>query len=112
MSVNVVIISGRLTANPELRYTPSGTALCTFGLAVNERGKDGETASFFDCVVFDKQAEAVAQHLGKGALVTLEGTLQQRRWETDDGQKRSKVEIRCRAVHFGPKGAQDVTHAA
>lgn len=112
--VNVVVLGGRLTRDVEIRYTPSGTPVATFGLAVNRYSKDavGETkneASFFDIVAFGKTAEASGQYLSKGSSVVIEGVLQQRRWETDDGQKRSKVEIVANRVHFQgkPKGQDE-----
>lgn len=94
---NKVILMGNLTRNPELRYTPSGTPVASFGLAVSRRFKQGEELKeevcFVDIVVFGKQAEHCGQYLSKGNGAIIEGRLQQRRWETEDGQKRSKHEI-------------------
>ncbi len=103
-SFNRVILMGNLTRDPELRYTGNGTAVCTLGLAVNRRVKKGdrweEEASFFDVVVFGKIAENSAEYLAKGRPVLVEGELTQRRWEGQDGQKRSKVEIVASTVQF------------
>jgi len=104
---NKVILMGNLTRNPELRYTPSGTPVASFGLAVSRRFKQGEELKeevcFVDIVVFGKQAEHCGQYLSKGNGAIIEGRLQQRRWETEDGQKRSKHEVVAQSVTFMPK---------
>ena len=101
---NKVILMGNLTRNPELRYTPSGTPVASFGLAVSRRFKQGEDLKeevcFVDIVVFGKQAEHCGQYLSKGNGAIVEGRLQQRRWETEDGQKRSKHEVVAQTVTF------------
>jgi single-strand DNA-binding protein len=106
-SFNKVILMGNLTKDPEIRYTPSGTPVATFGLAVNRRYKQGEELKeevcYIDIVVFGKQAEHCGQYLSKGQGVIVDGRLQQRRWETDDGQKRSKHEIVAQTINFLPK---------
>jgi len=110
VSFNKVIIMGNLTRDPEVRYNPSGKAVATLSIAVNKRSGRGEEGkddvSFFDVVVWEKQAETCGQYLTKGSSVLVEGRLQQRRWETDDGQKRSKVEIVAQNVQFMPKKQQ------
>ncbi len=92
---NQVILVGNLTRNPELRYTPNGTAVASFGLASSRRFKQGddlkEEVCFVDIVAFGKQAENAAQYISKGSQVLVDGRLQQRRWEKEDGQKRSKL---------------------
>lgn len=104
---NKIILMGNLTRSPELRFTPSGTAVATLGLAVGRKYKQGEELKdevcFVDIVVFGKQAESAAQYLDKGQGVIIEGRLQQRRWETEDGQKRSKHEVVAQSVTFLPK---------
>jgi len=101
---NKVILMGNLTRDPELRYTPNGTAVATLGLAVNRKYKVNEEwreeTDFFDIVVFGKQAENCSEYLKKGRPVLVDGRLQQRRWETDEGQKRSKVEVVASIVQF------------
>lgn len=101
---NKVILMGNLTRDPELRYTPNGTAVATLSLAVNRRYKANdetrEETDFFDIVVFGKQAENCSEYLKKGRPVLVDGRLQQRRWETDEGQKRSKVEVVAFSVQF------------
>ena len=107
---NKVILMGNLTRDPELRYTPNGTAVATLGLAVNRKYKVNEEwkeeTDFFDIVVFGKQAENCSEYLKKGRPVLVDGRLQQRRWENDEGQKRSKVEVVASIVQFlGPARA-------
>ena len=100
---NKVILMGNLTRDPELRYTPNGTAVSTLSLAVNRRPRPDtqeKEVDFFDVVVFGKQAENCSEYLRKGSPVLVDGRLQQRRWETDDGQKRSKVEVVAFSVQF------------
>ena len=104
---NKVILIGNLTRNPELRYTPGGTPVASMGLAVSRRYKQGddlkEEVCFVDIVVFGKQAEHCGQYLSKGNGIIVDGRLQQRRWETEDGQKRSKHEVVAQTVTFLPK---------
>lgn len=106
-SFNKVILLGNLTRDPEVRYTPNGIAVASFALAVNRKYKQGEETkeevSYIDIVVFGKQAESCGQYINKGDAVLIDGRLQQRRWETEDGQKRSKVEVVAQFVNFMPK---------
>jgi len=109
---NKVILMGNLTRDPELRYTPSGKAVANFSIAVNRRFRTDdqvrEETDFFDIVVFGKQAENCSEYLRKGRPVLVDGRLQQRRWETDDGQKRSKVEVVAMTVQFlGSRGQEN-----
>ncbi len=107
---NKVILMGNLTRDPELRYNPNGTAVANLSIALSRRYKQGEElkeeVSYIDIVVWGKQAENCGQYLAKGRGVLVEGRLQQRRWETDDGQKRSKVEVVAQSVQFMPKRAE------
>lgn len=106
-SFNKVILLGNLTRDPEVRYTPNGSAVASFAIAVNRKYKQGdetkEEVGYFDIVVFGKQAENCGQYLNKGDAVLIDGRLQQRRWETEDGQKRSKIEVAAQTVNFMPK---------
>ncbi len=110
---NKVILIGNLTRDPELRYTPQGTSVCNFGLAVNRKYKQGEEmkeeVTFINIVVFGKQADTCGQYLNKGSSVLVEGRLQESRWETEDGQKRSKHEIVAQNIRFMSRkqGASD-----
>ena len=96
---NHVSIVGNLTRDPELRFTPSGQATATFGVAVNRRWQNRqnneweEATSFFDVVCWAQLAENAAQSLTKGTRVVVSGRLDQRSWETQDHEKRSKIEI-------------------
>ena len=104
---NKVILIGNLTRDPELRYTPQGTSVCNFGIAVNRKYRQGdemkEEVTFINIVVFGKQADTCGQYLNKGNPVLVEGRLQERRWETEDGQKRSKHEVVAQTVRFLPR---------
>jgi single-strand DNA-binding protein len=102
---NKVLLMGNLTRDPELRYTPGGTAVATFGLAVNRRFKrqDGEQVDevcFVDITAFGRQAEVVSEYLSKGRPVFVEGRLKQDTWEAQDGQKRSKLSVTLEAFQF------------
>jgi single-strand DNA-binding protein len=104
-NLNKVFLIGNLTRDPELRYTPGGTAVANLGIAVNRRFKDSsgelkEEVCFLTVTVWDKQAEACCQHLKKGRPVFVEGVLQSRFWETNDGQKRSAIDVRAERVQF------------
>ena len=111
---NKVFLIGNLTKDPELRYTPQGTAVVNLRLAVNRRYRDRnqemkEDVCFVTVVVWDRQAESSNQYLHKGSPVFIEGRLQSRSWEDNSGQKRNVLEVRAERVQFlssGPgKGA-------
>jgi single-strand DNA-binding protein len=99
MSGNSVTLVGNITRDPELRYTPTGAATCQFGLAVNRRWQNRQTSeweeatSFFNVVAWREMAENAGESLTKGARVIVSGRLEQRSWETPDGEKRSVVEV-------------------
>jgi single-strand DNA-binding protein len=102
---NKVLLMGNLTKDPELRYTPQGTAVVNLRLAVNRKYKDRnqelkEDTCFVTAVVWDKQAETCNQYLHKGSPVFVEGRLQSRSWEDNAGQKRSVIEVRVERVQF------------
>ncbi|MBN1445081.1 MAG: single-stranded DNA-binding protein [Candidatus Omnitrophica bacterium] len=96
-NLNKVFLIGRLTRDPELRYTPSGQAVTTFGLAVNReyvtKEEKREETCFINLVIWGKRAEVCAEYLKKGSLIFAEGRLQYRKWETQDNEKRSTVEV-------------------
>ena len=105
---NKAILLGNLTRDPEVRYTPNGNAVANFPIAVNRKYKHGEETkeevSFFDIVVFGKQAENCGQYISKGDSVLIEGRLQQQRWDDKDtGKKRSKIVVAAQFVNFMPK---------
>jgi len=97
--VNRVVLVGRLTRDPEIKYTPSGVAMATMGIAVDkgiprDKQREGEpTADFFNVVAWRHSAEFASNYLGKGRLVAVDGRLQQRSWVDQQGQKRSMVEV-------------------
>ena len=94
--LNVVALVGRMVADPELKYTPSGIAVCSFRIAVNRsfKSESGEReADFIDVVAWRQRAEFAANYLTKGRLVSVNGRMQQRSWVQQDGQKRSKIEV-------------------
>ena len=108
-AMNRVILMGHLTRDPESRPTAGG-ALCKLRMAVSERRKNAggtsvETTCYVDLVVWDKQAEACAKYLKKGRPVLVEGRLQQDRWETDSGEKRSRLCVRADRIHFLSQGS-------
>lgn len=111
-SLNRVILVGNLTRDPELRFTPAGKPVATFGIAVNrmpytnEQGERIEGVDFFTVVVFDRQAETTHQYLKKGSGVAVDGRLRYRSWQTEDGQKRSVVEVAAQNVQFLPRGSE------
>lgn len=96
---NAVILVGNVTRDPELRFTPSGQAVANFGIAVNRRWQNRQTqaweeaTSFFDVVAWAQLGENIAESVTKGSRVIVSGRLDQRSWETQEGDKRSKVEV-------------------
>lgn len=106
MSINRVMISGNLTRDAELRTTPSGTAILSFGVAVNDRRRNAngeweDYANFIDCTMFGRRAEALAQDLTKGVKVAIEGRLHYSSWEDrNSGQRRSKVDVTVDELEF------------
>lgn len=105
MSINKVMIIGRLGQDPELKYTPSGAAVCNFTLATSESwadksGQKQEKTEWHRVVVWGKLAELCNQYLGKGRQAYIEGSLQTRSWDAKDGTKRYITEINARNVQF------------
>lgn len=104
MDINRVVLIGRLTRDPELKYLANENAVCEFSLALNYRRKINEEwteqVDFFDVVVYGNHAEACAEYLAKGKLAGVEGRLKQDRWETDGGEKRSRVRVQATSVQF------------
>lgn len=103
--LNVFMAIGRLTRDPEIRYTPNGKAVTKFGLAVNKsyRKADGEevkTPLFVNVTTWGKQAENVSEFIHKGSKVAVNGSLQSNNWEDKDGNKRTSFEIVARMVQF------------
>jgi single-strand DNA-binding protein len=104
-NINRVVLVGNLTRDPELRHTPSGTPVCSLRVAVNTRRKDEtgqwtDKPNYFDVTVWGQQGENCAQYLSKGRPVAIDGRLEWREWEAQDGSKRQAVEIVAESVQF------------
>jgi single-strand DNA-binding protein len=112
MYLNKAIIFGNLTRDPELKALPSGMQVANISLATNRTWKDGngakqESTDYHNVVVFGRQAETVAQYLKKGASVFIEGRMQTRSWDGQDGKKQYRTEVVADRVQFGPKAGGD-----
>ena len=124
MSINKVVITGNLTRDPELRETPSGFQVLSFGVAVNDRRRNPQTqqwedyANFVDCTMFGNRAASVARFLSKGAKVAIEGKLRWSQWQAKDGSTRSKLTVAVDEIEFlqrkedGQRGMSGETAAA
>jgi single-strand DNA-binding protein len=105
-NINRVVLTGNLTADPELRSLPSGTSVCRLRIACNTRRKDGASGewvdkpNYFDVTVWGAQGENCARYLAKGRPVAIDGRLEWREWETQEGAKRQAVEIVADSVQF------------
>jgi single-strand DNA-binding protein len=108
VSFNRVIIAGNLTRDPELRFTQGGIPVCDFGIAVNRVRSKNEEVDFFDVSAWRELGETIANYKKKGDPILLEGRLQYRTWEAQDGSKRSKVDVVADNVQFlGRPGDSD-----
>ena len=108
--MNRVVLVGRITRDPELRTSPSGVSFVAFSIAVNRTNvnANGEReADFINCVAFNKLAENLARFIKKGGQIGVEGKLQTRRYQAQDGTNRTATEVICDAVHFlEPRNSQ------
>ena len=109
--INKVILIGRLVRDPELRYTQSGTSVASFSIANNRtyvaNNEKKEIVSYFNCVAWSKLGEVIVQYCKKGQRIGVEGRLQQRSWEDQNGNKRSTVEVIVDNFQFlTPKGSE------
>jgi single-strand DNA-binding protein len=106
VNINRVVLTGNLTADPELRSLPSGTSVCKLRVACNTRRKDSASGeyvdkpNYFDVTVWGAQGENAARYLAKGRGVAVDGRLEWREWEGDDGSKRQAVEIISDSLQF------------
>ncbi len=104
--LNAVYLTGRLVADPELRYTQKGAPVCDFRIACSRRFKNRETGEwqeetlFINIVAWQRQAEAANDYLKKGSAVLIDGNLRSRQWETSQGDKRSAIEVVARRIQF------------
>lgn len=110
-NLNRVFLAGNLTRDPEVRYTPTGTAVSDLGVAINDSyktktGELKESTTFVDVVVWGRQAETCGEYLTKGSPVLIEGRLQLEQWQTESGEKRSRLKVHADRVQFlgRPKG--------
>lgn len=113
MAINNVILSGNIVADAE-KFSAGETPACSFSIAVNEYSKDKEFANYFDCAIFGNRAKGLFPYLTKGKKVTVSGRLRQDRWQTEDGQNRSKVRVIVSELDFAvaKKDAEtDAKHA-
>ena len=104
-NINRVVLTGNLTRDPELRHTPSGTAVCKLRLAVNTRRKDGsgqwvDKPNYFDITVWGAQGENCANYLSKGRPVAIDGRLEWREWDDKEGNKRQSIDVIAESVQF------------
>jgi single-strand DNA-binding protein len=116
MYINKAIIYGNLTRDPELKSLPSGSQVCEFSIATNRVWKDKngtrqESVDYHNVVVFGRQAELVKQYLHKGSGVFVEGRMQTRSWDAQDGTKRYRTEVIADRIQFGPRSGVASTQA-
>jgi single-strand DNA-binding protein len=110
MNFNKVVILGNLTRDPETKTLPSGQSVCNFSVATNRiytdrNGQKQQTAEFHNVVAFGKLADICSRYLNKGKMVLVEGRLQTRSWQAQDGSKRYRTEIIMENMQLGPRGA-------
>ena len=109
--MNSVTLMGYVTGAIDMRYTPNGNPVANFGMATNRRYRQGEDmkqeTTFVDLVAFNRTAEIAEQYLGKGRPVAIEGRLRYRTWETELGQKRSKIEVVVNQLHLMPRNGKN-----
>jgi single-strand DNA-binding protein len=116
MNINRCEISGNVTRDGELKATPGGLQILTFGLAFNDRKRDAngdwqDVPNYIDCVCFGKYAESMAKHITKGRRVFVAGKLRYSQWTTEDGAKRSKIELVAETMDLPPTGQKQAQGA-
>ncbi len=99
--INKAILMGRLTRDPELRHTGSGTPVCSFSIAINSGSGENQTTDFINCVAWNKTAEFVNKYFSKGRMIVVIGRIQSRSWEGQDGKKNYATEVVVNEVAFG-----------
>lgn len=113
MSINNVVLTGRLSRNPEIKQTQSGVSVCNFCIAVDRQYKSGEEkiCDFINCVAWRSTADFVSKWFHKGDGIGVTGSIQTRKWVTDGGENRYATEVLCQQVSFldGKKNAADAT---
>lgn len=109
MNLNKVFLIGNLTRDPELKTLPSGTSVVSFAIATNrvwknDKGENQQDTQFHNIVSFGRQAETIKQYMAKGSMMLVEGRIQTRSWDAQDGSKKYMTEIVAERVQFGPRG--------
>ena len=99
--INKAILMGRLTRDPELRHTGSGTPVCSFSIAINSGSGENQTTDYINCVAWNKTAEFVNKYFAKGRMIIVVGRIQTRSWEGQDGKKNYATEVVATEVSFG-----------
>ncbi len=107
--INKAILMGRLTKDPEIRHTNSGTPVCSFSIAINNGYGENQTTDFINCVAWNKQAEFIERNFVKGKMIIVVGRIQTRSWDGTDGKKNYTTEVVVSEVSFGEskKAAED-----
>lgn len=107
--LNVVVLTGRLTADPELKSTTNGTSVCSFKIAVDRRYKQGEErkADFINIVAWRSSAEFVSKYFKKGSMIAIEGAIQTRKYQDKDGNNRTAFEVLANNVQFADYGKKE-----
>lgn len=107
--LNVVVLTGRLTADPELKSTTNGTSVCSFKIAVDRRYKQGEErkADFINIVTWRSSAEFVSKYFKKGSMIAIEGAIQTRKYQDKDGNNRTAFEVLANNVQFADYGKKE-----
>lgn len=98
--INKAILMGRLTRDPELRHTGSGTPVCSFSIAINSGSGDNQTTDYINCVAWNKTAEFVSKYFAKGRMIVVIGRIQTRSWDGQDGKKNYATEVVVNEVSF------------
>ena len=99
--LNSIILMGRLTRDPEIRHTNSGTPVCSFSIAINNGYGENQSTDFINCVAWNKQAEFIERNFSKGKMIIVVGRIQTRTWEGTDGKKNYVTEVVANEVSFG-----------
>ena len=109
--LNKAIIMGRITRDPDLRYTGTGKPVCNFNVAVNDGYGDGKKTEFVNCVAWNKTAEFVNQYFAKGSMIIVDGRIATRIWDGNDGKKNYVTEVIAHSVEFGESKSGKKTDA-
>ena len=107
--INKAILMGRLTRDPEIRHTNSGTPVCSFSIAINNGYGENQTTDFVNCVAWNKQAEFMERNFVKGKMIIVVGRIQTRSWDGADGKKNYTTEVVASEVSFGESKKEDNT---